>query len=88
MKLQKELTMNFSIHIFVFVAIILLMIFGYLKRVPVSAELFLLTMLSSSFYNDAKTKAGNRKINYGLALGTGVAALSSLVDYLKAANIL
>lgn len=88
MKLQKELTMNFSIHIFVFVAIILLMIFGYLKRVPVSAELLLLTMLSSSFYNDAKTKAENRKINYGLALGTGVAALSSLVDYLKAANIL
>lgn len=88
MKLQKDRTMTFSIHIVVFVAIIILMIFGYLKRVPVTAELLMLTMLSCSFYSDAKTKAEYRKINYGLALGTGLAALSSLIDYLKAANVL
>lgn len=88
MKLQKELTIKFSIHIFVFIPVIFLMIFGYLKRVPVPAELLMLTILSNSFFDDAKTKTEHRKIHYVLAFGTGLAAVSSLISYLTAANVL
>ncbi|MFV8256244.1 hypothetical protein ACNQKP_00485 [Bdellovibrio bacteriovorus] len=87
MKLPKEHTLKFSIHILVFIPIIILLIFGSLKRVPVPAEFLFQAMMSGTLYDDAKTKAENKKLHYGLALGTGAAAILSLVDYLKAAGV-
>lgn len=83
MKQLKKLSTHFSMHLFILIPLVLLIIFGNIKKIPVPADLLLTALLSTSFYADGKTESENKKIYYGISVITGATSLGMLLEYLN-----
>lgn len=83
MSTKREPVLNFSIHIAILVPIIILIGYGFLKRVPLPADFVLIAMTSTSFYHDAKKDPKNRKTYFGISLISAIVSLWFLIDYLQ-----